>query len=121
MGYIAKPSFKEETKKEIPFMKFEADMTALPGSLIGCNFLFRGWSEPSYHVWNCQKTPPLLRHFLNNVLWVVAFLYHRKWQVYLLISRLHNWCSNCEGNVRHEVGYPPKESRIITAKNQGVL
>jgi hypothetical protein len=120
LGCIARLCLKEETKKEIPFMNFETDMTALPGSLIGYNFYLGVGVSPDL-MFRTVKDTPILRHFLNNVSWVVTFLYHRKWQVYLLVSRLYNWWKNSEGNVRHVLGYTPKGNRTTIAKTQEVL
>lgn len=49
LGLYSKTMFQRRNKG-IPLMKIETDMAALPGSLIGYNFLFRAWSEPRSHV-----------------------------------------------------------------------
>lgn len=49
-GLHSKTMSQRRNKERNPFYEFETDMAALPGSLIGYNFLFRGWSEPRSHV-----------------------------------------------------------------------
>lgn len=93
----------------------------LLGSLIGgYNFLFGDWSEPDF-MFRTVKRHPFLRHLLNNAPWVVKFLYHRRWLVYLIVSRLNNLWKDCEESVRYTVGYPPKGNRTVTARNQELL